>query len=156
MGGRGRVVYVHIKSHNHFLIIVMTIGHPHHFVISHGCHIDEIKVMKSFRIMSPNLLNLSTSLERQLCNLLPLITALGKSSKWTSSGPVDRLPWVLLSTGSASERHIGSLNCFHIPVALSPVFLQWEKPNSATLDHYELKRKNIHMFQSQHHKSKES
>jgi hypothetical protein len=25
----------------------MTIGHPCHLVISHGCHIDEIKVMKT-------------------------------------------------------------------------------------------------------------
>jgi hypothetical protein len=42
---------------NHVLIIVMAIGRPHHFVISLGCHIDEIKRMKinTFHLVTTSL-----------------------------------------------------------------------------------------------------
>ncbi len=46
--GVGVRLFMFISSfYSYFLVIIMTIGHPHHFVISHGCHIDEIKVMKT-------------------------------------------------------------------------------------------------------------
>jgi len=38
--------------------VVMTIEHPRHFVINHGCHINEINVMK---IKIPHLVTTSSS-----------------------------------------------------------------------------------------------
>jgi hypothetical protein len=45
-GGKG-CLYSYQMTCSHFLIIAMIIGCPCHIAINHGCHINEIKMMKT-------------------------------------------------------------------------------------------------------------